>query len=109
MIQHLLKIPESPAKDEIFETLIQSAQIRIERIISKGHHSDPDFWYDQDEHEWVIILQGQAVLELKNPDNNIKQVRMKVGDAINLPAHQPHRVKSTSNTEPTIWLAVFYK
>lgn len=109
MIKHLLQLPDTPAKDEIFETLIQSDHIRIERIISRGHHSDPDFWYDQHEHEWVLILQGAAVLELQNTDGSIEQVNLTTGDAINLPAHQRHRVKSTSDTEPTIWLAVFYK
>jgi cupin 2 domain-containing protein len=33
---------------------------------------------------------------------------MKVGDWINIPAHQRHRVEWTSPDEPTVWLAVFY-
>jgi len=31
------------------------------------------------------------------------------GNAVNIPAFKKHRVKQTSQEEPTIWLAVFYK
>ncbi len=45
---------------EVVQTLIQAADVRIERIISHGHASAADFWYDQPQHEWVIVLKGAA-------------------------------------------------
>ena len=48
--------------EELIETLIQSDGVRIERIVSHGHASPEGFWYDQDEHEWVVVLQGAARL-----------------------------------------------
>ena len=92
-------------KHELSEELIKSESVRIERIVSRGHKSPEDFWYDQDENEWVILLKGSAVLSFKE-DN--KTVRMKVGDFFNIPAHQKHRVEQTAKNEDTIWLCIFY-
>lgn len=88
---------------ELVEVLADSSNIRIERIVSDGHASPDDFWYDQDQNEWVMVVSGFAVLEFED-----KSVEMKPGDHILIPAHQKHRVASTSPTEKTIWLAVFY-
>lgn len=89
---------------ELIETLIQSDSFRIERIVSLGQSSPKGFWYDQDEHEWVMVLQGAARLQLED-----KAINLGPGDYVNLPAHTKHRVEWTTTEEPTIWLAVFYK
>ena len=89
--------------EELIETLIQSDGVRIERIVSHGHASPEGFWYDQDEHEWVMVLQGAARLQLED-----KTVDLRPGDHINLPAHTKHRVEWTKRDEQTVWLAVFY-
>jgi cupin 2 domain-containing protein len=90
--------------DELLTTLLKAANIRIERIVSHGHFSPEGFWYDQDEHEWVIVLKGAATLRFEDCSQN-----MKPGDFVNIPAHKKHRVEWTTPVEPTIWLAVFYK
>jgi cupin 2 domain-containing protein len=90
--------------DELLTTLLKAANIRIERIVSHGHASPKEFWYDQDEHEWVIVLQGAATLRFEDGS-----MEMKPGDFVNIPAHKKHRVEWTTPDEPTIWLAVFYK
>ena len=90
--------------DELITTLLKAANIRIERIVSHGHASPEGFWYDQDEHEWVIVLQGAARLQFE--DNVLE---LNPGDFVNLPAHNKHRVEWTTPDEPTIWLAVFYR
>ena len=90
--------------DELLTTLLNAANIRIERIVSHGHVSPEGFWYDQDEHEWVIVLQGAARLRFED-----SVVEMKPGDFVNIPAHKRHRVEWTTPDELTIWLAVFYK
>ncbi|GHT20438.1 hypothetical protein FACS1894189_9290 [Planctomycetales bacterium] len=61
----LTNLPAS-LPEELIENIIVANNVRIERIISTGHFSPPDFWYDQDENEWVIILQGSAVLEFES-------------------------------------------
>ena len=88
--------------DELFSTLLDAANIRIERIVSHGHASPEGFWYDQDENEWVIVLKGAARLRIED-----ETVAMKPGDFVNIPAHRKHRVEWTTPDEPTIWLAVF--
>lgn len=90
--------------DELSTALLVAKNVRIERIVSHGHTSPEDFWYDQDEHEWVIVLKGAARLRF---DDNVME--LKRGDFVNIPAHQRHRVEWTTPDEPTIWLAVFYK
>ncbi len=89
--------------DELNETLLTADSVRIERIISHGQASPTDFWYDQDEHEWVVVLQGAANLRFED-----EVVALMPGDFINIPAHRKHRVEWTTPDEPTIWLAVFY-
>lgn len=88
---------------EVVQTLIQAADVRIERIISHGHASAADFWYDQPQHEWVIVLKGAARLQFEDG-----MVEMEVGDFVNIPAFKKHRVDWTTPDEPTVWLGVRY-
>lgn len=89
---------------ELFTTLLAASNVRIERIVSHGHTSPEGYWYDQDQHEWVLVLQGATRLSI---EGEIKE--LKPGDSINIRAHQKHRVEWTTTEEPTIWLAVFYE
>jgi len=93
------------SKDETFETLLDSKNVKIERIISDAHVSPKNFWYDQDEDEWVIVLQGEAVIGFDNQES----VHLGVGDYLHIKAHQKHRVEWTSEDEKTVWLAVHFK
>jgi cupin 2 domain-containing protein len=91
--------------EELFTTLLSGAGVRIERIVSQGHSSPAGFWYDQDQNEWVLLLQGEAKLQF---EGNEPPVKLKPGDFLNIPAHTKHRVEWTTPDEPTIWLAVHY-
>lgn len=93
--------PQLP--EELATVLAENKHVRIERIVSTGHSSPEDFWYDQDEHEWVIVLKGEA--KLKFADG--KTVSMMPGDFLQIPAHRRHRVQWTTPNETTVWLAVF--
>ncbi len=95
-------IPQHLPK-ELVQTLIQAANVRIERIISLGHASPADFWYDQPQHEWVVVLKGAARLQFEDG-----MLEMKPGDFINIPACKKHRVDWTTPDEPTVWLGVRY-
>ena len=101
----LSNLPTS-VSDELIEVLAENQHVRIERIVSHGHTSPEALWYDQDEHEWVIVLNGEAKLLFENQS---EPRHMKMGDHILIPAHQKHRVIWTTLDEPTIWLAVFYR
>ncbi|HHO59826.1 MAG TPA: cupin domain-containing protein [Thiotrichales bacterium] len=96
--------------EELSERLLDSGTVRIERIISRGHQTD---WLDQPDNEWVMVLQGEARLSVQaktaqTTERQIKDIVMKPGDYLALPAHTLHRVSwSTPDTE-TIWLAVHY-
>jgi cupin 2 domain-containing protein len=96
-----------PAKlrDELVETIIRRDAVRIERIVSRGHASPPGFWYDQDEHEWVVVLAGSAEVAFADGDT----VRLTPGDWLEIPARCRHRVGWTDPDRDTVWLAVFWR
>ena len=89
---------------EHFIDLIKAKNVRIERIVSLGHTSPDVGWYDQDENEWVIVLEGSGTILF---ENEIECVLNK-GDYLNIPAHTKHKVSETAPNNLTIWLAVFY-
>lgn len=90
--------------EELFKTIVQSDNIRIEKIVSDGHTSPQNFWYDQDQNEFVLLLQGSAIIEFENNES----IELKVGDYQIISAHQKHRVSYTDKNKKTIWLAIFY-
>ena len=55
---------ETQSDEERIEALLDSPAVRIERIVSHGQSSPPDFWYDQHRDEWVILLRGAAGLAI---------------------------------------------
>jgi cupin 2 domain-containing protein len=93
------------SNEEIFQILASSNNVKIERIISTGQTTPQDQIYDQETHEYVVLLQGHAKVTLV--DEN-KTIELKSGDAINIPAHQRHVVSYTSSEPPCIWLAIHY-
>lgn len=88
--------------EELFQTLIDSANVRIERIVSHGHKSPDGFWYDQPTDEWVLLLRGAARLEFD--DGRMQELAP--GDHAWIPAHTCHRVAWTDPNQVTIWVAV---
>lgn len=108
MVINSVNIFDSIPKDlsfEVFEDIIGASTIRIERIISKGHSSPDIGWYDQNENEWVMIVDGKATLEFEDGSKR----ELSTGDYINIPAHVKHKVLWTDPNQITIWLAIFYK
>ncbi|WP_228711396.1 cupin domain-containing protein [Aliarcobacter cibarius] len=89
--------------EEIFFQIFKNESIRVERIVSNGQKSPENFWYEQEENEYILLLSGNAILEFED-----FEVELKKGDCLNIEAMQKHRVKFTSLDEPTIWFAVFY-
>jgi cupin 2 domain-containing protein len=91
--------------EELCQTLLEVSSVRIERIVSTGQASPADFWYDQQENEWVVVLQGEAKLLFAGDQ---EPIHLRSGDTVNIPAHCKHRVVWTVPERPTVWLAVFY-
>ena len=87
--------------EEIFQ--IPDKNFRVERILSSSQVSKE--WYDQEENELVILLQGLAKIEYE--ENVIKEVN--VGDYFLIKAHEKHRVIYTSRNPACVWLCIFYK
>ncbi len=102
---NLFKNLPHDASEETFEDLLCHEALRIERIVSHGQTSPAEGWYDQKEHEWVLVLKGAAELTF---ENGVIQ-RLEEGDHINIPAHTKHKVSWTDPDQETIWLAVFYQ
>ena len=98
-------LPSGSDGEEVLEEILKSENVRIERIISSGQISPENFWYDQPENEWVILLQGEAIIDFMDG----VETRLKNGDYLFLPAHQKHRVLYSSKEPPCIWLAVFWE
>jgi len=65
-----VEIPE-----EIFQALIHTDHVKIERIIFHGQSLADDFWYDQDRNEWVLLLRGYARIRFEDH----KQVELSAG------------------------------
>ena len=106
MIKNIFTTTGIPfAKDqEQVERLCSGEGLFIERIISRGQVSDPGHWYDQDRHEWVLLLTGKASLQFENG----QLLHLSGGDYLLLPAGLKHRVAYTSKDRECIWLAVHF-
>ncbi len=107
MKQNLFSNIPDELPEEWITILAEGSGTRIERIVSDGHTSPKGFWYDQEENEWVLLVSGSAVLSIER-ESGAEKIELKPGDHLLLPAHQRHRVESTSQTEKTIWLAVYF-
>ena len=94
-----------PSSDEVFTELLMRPGLRIQRIVSTGQASPPGFWYQQEEAEWVLILQGEALLRF---EDEAEARRMMPGDFVDIAPLRRHRVEWTDPEQSTIWLAVFY-
>ena len=83
-----------------------TGRAELERIASPPGYSSPEgFWYDQSWDEWVLLVKGHAVLEFEDGDS----LSLESGEYAMLPAGRKHRIASSSEERPTIWLALHLK
>ena len=102
------EIPDT-LPEEMTDILCRQAGVRIERIVSRGHCSPQGFWYDQSEHEFVLLLSGAARLEFAaTPQREQYSVAMTAADHLLIPAHRRHRVAWTAEEGETVWLVVLF-
>ncbi len=105
MKNNLFENIPSDLPEELFETLHRFGDVKIERIVSRGHATPEGEWYDQSWDEWVVLLTGLAILDF---DGDKESVSLKSGDFIFLPAGLRHRVAWTEPGVDSIWLAIHF-
>ncbi len=86
-----------PPQGERFERLLRCQNVEIESIISSN--SPEQDLYQQSQDEWVLLLEGEATLEIDG-----EPCKLQAGEWLFLPSQQPHRVLSTSSGAR--WLAI---
>ena len=93
---NLYDLPSVPAGGEAETILCERGGVSVRRIVSNLARTE---WYDQEEDEWLVLLEGRA--ELETEDGTVSLAK---GDTLLLRAHCRHRVVSTS--ENALWLTV---
>jgi cupin 2 domain-containing protein len=103
--QNLLSGPCPAPGQERSDRLLGPGQLRLELIHSCEFANPPGFWYDQSESEWVLLLQGGALLRFADE----AQARsLKAGDSLLITPGRRHRVEATDPAPGTRWLALFW-
>jgi cupin 2 domain-containing protein len=97
--------PDATA-EERFTTLVSANGLHVHRIVSQGQASPPGFWYDQEENEWVMVLEGTAAVQF---EGEAEPVELGRGSYLEIPAHARHRVVRTGPDQKTVWLAIHYR
>ena len=90
--------------DELIGEILRTDVFRIERIVSRGHASPQDFWYDQETDEWVLLVKGSATLRFSDG----REIALAPGDHLLIPRHVRHRVERTDPEGYTVWIAVHF-
>ena len=99
------KVSQRP-EVEIFETLLETDQFKLERIVSSGQATPAGEWYDQTTNEWVVLLKGSAALRFEKEQ---EVCVLRPGDYVWIPAHERHRVEWTDPEGETVWLALHHR
>ncbi|MDD2780330.1 cupin domain-containing protein [Sulfuricurvum sp.] len=97
-LNNLYRTETPVSNSEIFTPLFQNKTLKIESI--RSWLKAPGEIYDQQEDEWVVLLIGEASLEV-----NEQRLTLSAGDYCFIPAHTKHQVLSTSSD--ALWLGVF--
>jgi cupin 2 domain-containing protein len=95
-----------PQGQETTTVLLETPQLRLERIHSCSASSPEGFWYDQAEPEWVLLVQGSAQLQFADEE---KPRTLACGDVLLISAGRRHRVLASDPPPGTIWLALFWR
>jgi cupin 2 domain-containing protein len=104
-VQSLFADVPSNLPEEQFSALLQTEYFRLDRIVSAGHTTPEGEWCDQEENEWLVVLQGSA--EIRFEDGGVTKT-LCPGEYLQIPAHVRHRVEFTDPDQPTVWLALHY-
>jgi len=98
-------LPATAQATELIDTLLERPGLRIERIVSTGQASQPGFWYQQEDAEWVVVLSGAARLRFED-ETDVRPLGR--GDWLYIAPQRRHRVEWTDPSVPCVWLAVHH-
>ncbi|MGC4087640.1 MAG: cupin domain-containing protein [Polyangiaceae bacterium] len=104
LMGNLLESLPEPGGGEAVDALVARRGMKFERIVSHGQASPTDFWYDQEQHEFVYLVAGRATLEFDAG----RLVELRAGDWLQIDAHVRHRVHFTDPEQATVWLVAFF-
>jgi cupin 2 domain-containing protein len=88
------------APGELVIPLLDTAEMRLEHIVSNAQPTPEGQWYDQPDPEWVLLARGKAVLAFDGEAS----VALIAGDHLLIPARRRHRVASCS--ADAVWVAL---
>ncbi len=97
-------LPKTENGEEVFEIFADTSSFLIERIVSNNAVSPAEGWYEQDHDEWVLVMQGVAIIETETG-----KTELHTGNSILIPANIRHKVVYTSSNPVCVWLAVHQK
>lgn len=97
------EIPEDLAAEQ-FEEILSAEGLTLERIVSKGHISPKEGWYDQEQNEWVMVVKGAATILFEAGE----KIELIAGSYLEIAAGKKHKVSWTDPGVETIWLALHY-
>lgn len=100
MITNIFENCHFDPEGEIDQAILLDHGIQIRRICSSGQAGPV---YDQEQNEWVTLLEGEA--EILFVDDG-ERIRLTKGDHLLLEAGRRHRVTFTSDR--CLWLCVFW-
>ena len=83
-------------------TLLETPYLKLEHILSHGEPTAVNYWYDQQQPEWVVLLRGKAKLKFEGDE----MLELTAGDFILIPARSKHRVESCSYD--ALWMALHF-
>ncbi|MDR2790276.1 MAG: cupin domain-containing protein [Campylobacteraceae bacterium] len=90
----------APNVGEIHDILCRLESVDIAHIVSSS--MPPDTLYCQDKDEFVIVLEGEALLQVEE-----REICLKKGEYVFIKAFTKHQVLKCKNS--THWLAVYVK
>ncbi|MGG7047701.1 MULTISPECIES: hypothetical protein [unclassified Campylobacter] len=121
MIKNIFEDLNFSPQNELVCDVFRGKNFRIERMLSYGQTTN---WQEQDEDEWVCVIDGKArilfegelgkqtaLCFLNLQDKTVKEKSIEIllqkGDTLFIPAGAKHRVSYTS--KGCFWLCVFAK
>lgn len=105
-IANLFAALSAAGDGEVCETLLETENLRLERIVSHGQATPPGEWLAQERAEWVLLLRGSAGLRFEDEDETLS---LQPGDYLLISPRRRHRVEWTEPGKPTVWLALHYQ
>ncbi len=95
-----------PPGEERLDLLLDSPDLRLERIHSCAWSTPAGQWQSQALEEWVLVLRGGARLAFADEPTSRELV---AGDTLRIAPGRLHRVEATDPAPGTLWLALHWR